>query len=140
MKLVIEISEERYKRIKNSNDDYNDYIFVCEAILNGIPLPKGQEWIPFTYRPMTDKEKVDYSNRTGYDIEDLDSILNCPLPEDGETVLITDRLGNVETDMFINDCDGCCFEYNIDMEDVIAWMPLPKPYEADKENADEDSD
>ena len=87
------------------------------------------EWIPITYRPMTEEEKKDYSDRTGYDIEDLDTMLNCPLPEDGETVLITDRLGNVEVDTFIYDCDGCYFECNCDMEDVKAWMPLPKPYE-----------
>ena len=86
------------------------------------------EWIPITYRPMTEEEKKYYSDRTGYDIEDLDTMLNCPLPEDGETVLITDRLGNVEVDTFINDCDGCYFECNVDMEDVKAWMPLPEPY------------
>lgn len=85
-------------------------------------------WIPITYRPMTDEEKKDYAERTGFDEEDLDTILNCKLPKDGETVLITDRLGNVEVDIFINDCEGCYFECNCDMEDVKAWKPLPKPY------------
>ena len=91
-------------------------------------LPNGG-WIPITYRPMDEEEKKDYAELTGYDIEDLDIMLNCPLPEDGETVLITDRLGNVEVDTFIKDCDGCYFECNCDMEDVIAWMQMPKPYE-----------
>lgn len=90
-------------------------------------------WIPFTYRPATDEEKKHYAERTGYDEEDIDTILNCQLPEDGETVLITDRLGNVEVDTFINDCDGCYFECNCDMEDVRAWMPLPKPYTEESE-------
>ena len=85
-------------------------------------------WIPVTYRKMTAEEKKDYSERTGYDKEDLDVMLDCPLPEDGETVLITDRLGNVEVDTFVNDCDGCYFECNCDMDDVKAWMPLPKPW------------
>ena len=87
------------------------------------------EWIPVTYRPMTEKEKKDYAEYTGYDIKDLDFMLDCPLPDDGETVLITDRLGNVEVDTFINDSDGCYFECNCDMNDIKAWMPLPKPYE-----------
>lgn len=94
------------------------------------------EWIPVKYRPMTEEEKKDYAERTGYDIEDLDTMLDCPLPEDGETVLITDRLGNVEVDTFINDCDGCYFECNDDMEDVKAWMPLPEPYKADMRGAE----
>ena len=42
---------------------------------------------------------------------------DCPLPKDGETVLITDSLGNVEVVTSINDWD-----------DIKAWMPLPKPY------------
>lgn len=87
-------------------------------------------WIPITSRHMTEEEKKDFAERTGYDEKDFDDILSCPLPEDGETVLITDRLGNVEIDTFINDCDGCYFECNCDMEDVKAWMPLPEPYKA----------
>jgi len=95
------------------------------------------EWIPITYRPMDEEEKKDYSERTGYDEEDFYTILNCPLPEDGETVLITDRLGNVEVDIFINDVDGCYFECNCDMEDVKAWMPLPSSYQEIKHTCSE---
>lgn len=98
-------------------------------------------WIPITYRPMTDEEKKDYAERTGFDEEDLDTMLNCKLPEDGETVLITDCLGNVEVDTFIYDCEGCYFECNCEMEDVKAWMPLPKAYEPqESEVSDADSD
>ena len=100
------------------------------AALSAEPM----RWIPITYRKMTAEEKKDYSERTGYDEEDLDVMLDCPLPEDGETVLITDILGNVEVDTFVNDCDGCYFECNCDMDDVKAWMPLPKPYESEVAN------
>lgn len=106
---------------------------VGVATIEQLPSVKLQEpktdWIPVTFRPMTDEEKKDCAECTEYDEEDFDTILNCPLPEDGETVLITDRLGNVEVDTFIDDGDGCYFECNCDMEDVKAWMPLPKPYE-----------
>lgn len=99
--------------------------------------PKQSGWIPITYRPATDEEKKDYAARTGYDEEDIDTILNCQLPEDGETVLITDHLGNIEVDTFISDFDGCYFECNCDMEDVKAWMPLPKPYEPQERGGEE---
>ena len=89
------------------------------------------DWIPITYRPMDEEEKEYYSETTGYNIEDLDDILDCQLPDDGETVLITDRLGNVETDIFIKDCDGCYFECNCDIEDVIAWMRFPEAYKGE---------
>ena len=87
-------------------------------------------WIPITYYYMDDEEKKYYSERTGYDEKGLDIILNCPLPEDNETVLITDRLGNVEVDTFVKDCDGCYFEC-CDTEDVIAWMRLPEAYKGE---------
>lgn len=101
---------------------------VRAAIDMAIKALEQTGWIPLTYRPATNEEKKDYAERTEYDEEDIDTILNCQLPEDGETVLITDRLGNVEVDTFINDCDGCYFECNCDMEDVKAWMPLPEPH------------
>lgn len=108
---------------------------LCErieinSVLNGLPSVQPiSRWVPITYRPMTDEEKKDYAERTGYDEEDLCDMLACNLPDDGETVLITDRFGGVEVDTFYNDCGECYFECNCDMDDVKAWMPLPKPYD-----------
>lgn len=112
---------------------YDDLKRLLDEMEEEVLESANCRWIPVTYRPMTDEEKKDFAERTGYDEKDFDDILNCPLPEDGETVLITDRLGNVEVDTFINDCDGCYFECNCDMEDVKAWMPLPKAYGGDAE-------
>ena len=116
--------------IAKEYDDTYDITIHCESEeeQNELLDRLNRQWIPVKYRPMTEEEKKDYSERTGYDIEDLDFTLDCPLPEDGETVLITDRLGNVIVDTFINDCDGCYFECNCDMDDITAWMPLPEPY------------
>ena len=50
--------------------------------------------------------------------------------------MITDRLGNVEVDTFVHVCVGCYFECNCDMDDVKAWMPLPKPYEESEDSDD----
>lgn len=90
--------------------------------VNAIP----QEWIPITTRPMTDEEREYHREQLEY-VDDA-VIFNCPLPDDGQEVLIT-VYGETELDTFYNDAiDGCYFE-NRDIEDVIAWMPLPKPYE-----------
>lgn len=86
------------------------------------------DWIPITTRPMTEEEKEQYKENLEY-VDDA-VIFNCPLPEDGQEVLIT-VYGETELDTFYNDAvDGCYFE-NRDIEDVRAWKPLPEPY---KEN------
>ena len=79
------------------------------------------EWIPIKTRPLTEKEKE-------YFVTDAEFVYECDLPNDGQVILITDKWGNVETDTFYRD-DGCYFEDNSDEDDVVAWMPLPKPYE-----------
>ena len=90
--------------------------------VNAIP----QKWIPVTTRPMTEEEKESHREQLEY-VDDA-MIFNCPLPDDGQEVLIT-VYGETELDTFYNDAiDGCYFE-NRDIEDVRAWMPLPKPYE-----------
>ena len=94
------------------------------------------EWIPIKTRPLTEDEKAHYKD-LGYD-ESIESMYDCSLPDDGQTVLITDRSGNVEVDTFFKD-DGCYFECNCDADDVIAWMPLPEPYKAESEAIDADS-
>ena len=93
-------------------------------------LPNGG-WIPITTRPMTHEEREYHREQLEY-VDDA-VIFNCPLPDDGQEVLIT-VYGETELDTFYNDnIDGCYFE-NRDIEDVKAWMPLPEPFKADKEN------
>ena len=77
---------------------------------------------------MTEEEK-EY-----FDVEfefDEAKILDCTLPEIDEEVLISHR-GSVYTDIFHNDRGIVYFE-DVDIEDVDAWMPLPKPYEKEAE-------
>ena len=85
-------------------------------------LPNGG-WIPMTTRPMTEEEREHY--REWSDVDGA-MIFDCELPEDGQEVLISYR-GYVCVDIFCKD-DGCYFE-GVDIDDVDAWMPLPKPYE-----------
>ena len=86
------------------------------------------EWIPIKTRPITEAEKKHYKD-IGWD--DVGFMYDCPLPEDGQEVLVTDRCGHVEVDTFVND-DGCYFECNCSEGDVTAWMPLPDAYSPEK--------
>ncbi len=83
-----------------------------------------QKWIPIKTRPLSEKEKE-------YFVIDAEFIYDCDLPDDGETVLITDKWGNVDTDTFYRD-DGCYFEDYSGEDDVVAWMPLPEGYKAER--------
>ena len=81
-------------------------------------------WIPIKTRPMTEEEKEYYSE---YLFEGNGLIYECPLPEDGQEVLVTSKYGSVDKTTFYTDC-GNYFENYEDYDEVIAWQPLPEPY------------
>lgn len=136
MQVVIDIDEDVFTRLfDNGTEDYaiaNDDVFaIAKSIRNGTPLPKGygnSSWVPITYREMTQEEKNEFTL-------DGTEILNCPLPDDGEEVLITTKFRNVYMDVFHNENGDCFFEY-YEIEDAMAWMPLPQPYKAESEKGD----
>lgn len=93
-------------------------------------LEQEPKWIPMAKRPMTEEEIEHYFEYTDMRIDDAYTILDCPLPEDGQEVL-TSSGGYVCVDTFCID-NGCYFE-GVDIDDVDAWMPLPEPYNAESE-------
>lgn len=90
-------------------------------------LEQEPKWIPIKTRPLTEAEREELLTEGSDGVEFM---YDCPLPDDGQEVLVTGRYGNVETDVFYRD-DGCYFETNYDEGDVKAWMPKPKPYKAE---------
>ena len=84
------------------------------------------DWIPIKTRPMTEEEKEEIGHEYAF-------MYDCPLPDDGQDVLITDCFGNIEVDTFCRDIEGVYFENNCDAGNVIAWMPLPEPYKTESE-------
>ena len=106
-----------------SNNDaqcFKDVIRELPSVEN-----KG-EWIPLKTRPMTEEERTYYQEWAEYGAE----IFDCPLPDDGQEVLVSWG-GNVCVDTFVKD-DGCYFE-GVDIDDVDAWQPLPEPYKTESE-------
>lgn len=94
----------------------------------------AQRWIPIKTRPMDEEERKEWSEKIGYDLEDDEAVIFVSqLPDDGQEVLTCSRYGNVCIDTFTNDPDyGCGFEENGDMDGIVAWMPLPEPWEGEQ--------
>lgn len=67
--------------------------------------------------------------------DDIVYYLDCPMPEDGEEIIVTDGK-RVWTDENSIDIVGHYLESGNDWKDIKAWMPLPEPY---KEVEDEQS-
>ena len=96
----------------------------AESIVQEVAEEYNGGWIAIKTRPMTEEEKEFYSE---YLFEGNGLIYECPLPEDGQEVLITSKFGSVDKTTFYTDC-GNYFENYEDYDEVIAWQPLPEPF------------
>ena len=87
-------------------------------------MTETNRWIPVKVRPLTDEEKKLY--------EEYEFMYDCKLPDDEQQVLITTKHGNVEVTTFCNEIASAErlmeVEQYEDADDIVAWMPLPKPY------------
>lgn len=127
--LLEELGEEPF----NWNDsprefqEVSDYQWFKSLVENAPSVTSKQiRWIPIKTRQMTEEEKEEIGHEYAY-------MYDCPLPDDGQDVLITDCYGYVEVDTFCSDCLGVYFENNCDDGEVVAWMPLPEPYKEGEE-------
>ena len=126
--------EEAIKTLDRDDDDMH-YGLFCFADFEAIKVLKRAvknqpKWIPITERPMTEEEKEYYQVKD----DELAWMYDCPLPDNGEDVLVSTKWG-ISMTPFFND-DGCYFECYEDKGDVLAWMPLPKRYEEGKYNGE----
>ena len=102
----------------------NDAGHRAVEIIEQIAEEYNGGWIPVKTRPMTEEEKEYYSE---YLFEGNGLIYECPLPDDGQEVLITSKYGSVDMTTFYTDY-GNYFENYEDYDEVIAWKPLPEPF------------
>ena len=96
-----------------------DYSYEANMVKRLRQAEAVQGWIPFKTRPLTDEEKQEYPDWT--------YIFDCPLPDDGEEILLSNGK-YVWTDTFINEGE-CYHDGGDDIDDGMAWMHLPEPYE-----------
>lgn len=93
------------------------------------------EWIPVTTRDLSLDEIKELVKGTSFAPDEVDPwCYSCTLPGESQDVLITTKFGNVALTSFCADEYGYYFEDYEDREDVLAWMPLPKPYQKDNED------
>lgn len=111
--LSAEVKENRPK------PDYSYEADMVRRLKESLSAEAVQGWIPFTRRPITEEEQKDYPNCT--------FMFDCVLPNDGEEILVSNRRF-VWMDTFCSDIDGCYLDGGDDIDEDMAWMPLPKPY------------
>lgn len=134
-KSIVDVLSKGYwdKNLQSAKDDPCVIDAMIDwAIRQVKAIPSAEpKWIPMTTRPMTEEEQEHY--REWFDFDGA-MIFDCELPEDGQEVLVSYG-GYVCVDTFCKD-DGCYFE-GVDIDDVTAWMPLPKPYEPQEKRCED---
>ena len=99
--------------------------------LKAEPKPK---WIPIKTRPMTKEEWLEWEERTGEKLIDEYAVYyDCPMPYDGQKILICSKWGDVSVDECVVDEYGIGLDSNDDWDCITAWMLLPEPYKEVKE-------
>lgn len=108
---------------------------VVKAIKSGELFVKTEgEWVPIKYRPLTVEQRIAFAEHYGIEYCDTadEKAFDCPMPEDGQEILISTSWG-VRLDVATIDIDGdgfICYglDENGDWDGVDAWMPLPETY------------
>ena len=98
-------------------------IRCAHAIVQDVAKEYGNGWIPFEMREMDEEEKRCNGVEDGY-------ILNCPLPDEDEEILVTYSNGTVDVDIFMCDGNECYLDSGNDLvTEAIAWRKKPAPYQ-----------
>lgn len=117
--LHLMCGEEREDGYKPTMEEMSNSMDLLKELVD---KAESFEWIPF--------EMED-----GFilcQIKTEDGFLHRQIPNVGEKILVTDGK-RVWEDTWIEYDDGYALDSNYDLDEVTAWMPLPKPYK-EKEN------
>ena len=106
--------------------DFKDGVLTVLELLKTEPPVTAAVWTPITTRPLTDEEKEEYI------LDGIEFMFTCPMPDDGQEVIVSTKWGSVNIDTFCRDVEGSYFE-SYDIDEVTAWMPLPEPWKVDAE-------
>ena len=98
--------------------------------VESLPSARPNEWIPIKMRPMTAEERAYFEEHFGPCLDCEAVMYDCPMPEDGQRILISTRWG-VDEDTCDVDGQFMGLETRGDWNGVLAWMPFPEPYEVE---------
>ena len=95
-----------------------------DAMNMAIEALKAQEWSPIKWHEITEEER----EREGYP-KDWVVYIDCEMPCDEQEILVQTKTGCIRWDVCYEDGD-----FSLDsgwdwIEDIVAWRPLPEPYE-----------
>ena len=127
------LTEKAFLTYQNNGAEIEEIMVVPIGAIDNAPTieerPHG-EWIAIKTRKPTEEEVQEYMNDPYFGIDDPADLMffDCEMPKDGQEVLITTSWGHVCIDTYVHEYGA--FEDHEDHEDVVAWMPLPKPYKA----------
>ena len=114
--------------IAREYSDEFDVVIHCESEEERekvIEALKSKSWTPVKYHEITDEERWENDFPKEWAV-----LLDNPMPEDGEEILISTKSGFVKEDVNYEDDLGNYLDSGYDwVDDVTAWMPMPKPYE-----------
>lgn len=87
-------------------------------------------WHKLNERPLTDAEKAEFSEHGYSDFEIPEYMFDCPMPDDGQEILVATAWG-VDKDVCCADTDdwgnhSFGLEGRGDWDGVIAWAEMPK--------------
>ena len=106
-------------------DGYISAIDIAVMVVDkqsSIEEHEQEKWIPIVTRIPTEEEKADFYEANGYE---LCYMVDSEMPYDRQQVLVSID-GYVSEDVWSDEYYN--FE-NFDLEDVDAWMSMPKPYQ-----------
>ena len=95
---------------------------TLKAAIEALEKQEQDRWRPFKCREATEDDDTSY-----------DYIMECELPEDGQTVLVTIQIKgheSVQVDTYYGGGgEECALDSGYALcEEAIAWRPLPEPY------------
>lgn len=102
-----------------------DQIKWCDEVKALLALPSAEtKWIPVKWHEITEEER----GLEGYP-KDWVVHIDCEMPCDGDEILVQTKSGYIRWDVCYED-DGIYLDSGWDwVDDIVAWMPLPQPYE-----------
>ena len=132
IKLIQEIEEDGWNVM-------TEHLEALNLAINALENRPTDEWIPVKYRSLTTEERKEFAEHYGSEYSDEidEKVFDCPMPEDGQEILVSSSWGVrediAENDALLNGFNTYGLEGNGDWEGIDAWMPMPEPYKKGEE-------